>query len=165
MAVSRDANSAAYDFWARKVRARITDPQKRELLAPLEMPYYIGTKRPSLEQDYYEMCDKPNVEITNSPITEIRSNGILAGDEFREFDVIVVCTGYDAVTGGLRTMGIKGKNGVDLNEKWEEGVATHLGMMSSGFPNMYMVYGPQGEASGTLRASRHNLTCLQHQRR
>lgn len=83
--------------------------QKAALLIPEEMPYWIGTKRPSLEQDYYECCDRPNVEITNSPITRFTEAGVVAEDGERPFDVVVVATGYDAVTGGLRTMGVKGK--------------------------------------------------------
>lgn len=90
-----------------------------------------------MEIDYFEMCDQPNVEITNSPITEITETGIVTADgKTREFDIIAMCTGYDAVTGGLRTMGIKGRNGIDLDEKWKDGVVTHLGMMMNGYPNM-----------------------------
>lgn len=62
----------------------------------------------------------------------------------RDFDVVAICTGYDAVTGGLRTMGIKGRDGLDLDEKWKDGVITQLGMLVNGFPNFLMVYGPQG---------------------
>ena len=114
----------------------MTDTKKQELLAPKEAPYYIGTKRPSLEQDYYECADRANVEITNSPITAFTETGITTEEKTQDFDVVAICTGYDAVTGGLRTMGIKGRNGLDLDEKWSTGVVTHLGMMVNGFPNM-----------------------------
>jgi len=128
-----------YDFWARKARARIQNPQKRDLLAPIDPPYFISTKRPSLEQDYYEQIDQDHVEITNSPITEFTETGIRTENgTLREFDIIAVCTGYDAVTGGLRQMGIKGKDGIDLDQKWEEGVATNVGMIVNGYPNMFM---------------------------
>lgn len=94
------------------------------------------------------MCDRPNVEITNSPIVEFTEKGILTGDgKTKEFDVIAVCTGYDAVTGGLRTMGIKGREGLDLGENWKDGVKTLVGMTVHGFPNMYIVYGPQGKSA------------------
>ena len=96
--------------------------------------------------DYYESCDQDHVEITNSALAEFTETGIRTEDGVEhEFDVIAICTGYDAVTGGLRTMGIKGRGGVDVDEKWQEGVLTHLGMMINGFPNMYMIYGPQGK--------------------
>lgn len=94
------------------------DPKKRDLLAPLEPPYYLGTKRPSLEHDYYEMCDRDNVEITNSPITHFTESGIATADKVEDFDIVAVCTGYDAVTGGLMTMNIRGKDGVLLQDKW-----------------------------------------------
>lgn len=133
-----------YDFWVKKTRARIKNPQKRDLLAPLEPPYYMGTKRPSLEQDYYEQCDQSHVEVINSKILEMTETGILAEDGPRDFDIIAIATGYDAVTGGLRTMGITGRDGLALETKWKDGVSTNVGMMVHGFPNMYMVYGPQG---------------------
>ena len=144
--INEDANRVMYDFWAKKTRPRIKDPKKREILAPLEPPYFLGTKRPSLEQDYYEQCDKSHVEVTNSPILEITETGILTKDGARDFDIIAIATGFDAVTGGLKTMGIKGKHGLDLQDKWKDGVQTHLGMMVHGYPNMFMVYGPQGRS-------------------
>lgn len=163
--ISPDANKLAYDFWREKTLPRLKDPKKQEILIPKEAPYYMGTKRPSLEQDYYEMCDKDNVVITNSPIQEFTESGIINGEGETAFDIVAICTGYDAVTGGLRTMGIKGREGRDLDEKWEQGVSTHLGMMVScffndsslptdklqvnGFPNMYIVYGPQAPTSLT----------------
>ncbi|KAK4621443.1 Baeyer-Villiger monooxygenase [Fulvia fulva] len=146
--VDPKANRELYEFWKEKIRARISDPAKRDILAPEEPPYYMSTKRPSLEQDYYESCDRPNVEITDSPIVSFTKTGIVTEDgKERQFDLVAVCTGYDAVTGGLRTMGIKGRNGIDLDEKWKDGVVTNLGMLVNGFPNMFMVYGPQAPTS------------------
>ena len=78
--------------------------------------------------DYYEQCDNPHVDITNSPIVQFTSTGITTEDgKHREFDIVAICTGYDAVTGGLRTMGIKGRGGIDLDEYWKDGISTHLG--------------------------------------
>lgn len=131
--LSKDANREAYKYWCRKTRERISDPRKADILAPKDMPYWISTKRPSLEQDYYEMCDQANVDITNSAIEEVTANGVRTKDgKVYEVDIIALCTGYDAVTGGLRTMGIKGKEGIDLDEKWKDGVITHLGMIANG---------------------------------
>lgn len=107
--VNPKANRAAYNFWREKTLPRLKDSKKAELLIPEEPPYWIGTKRPSLEQDYYEMCDQPHVEITNSPIKSFTETGIVTEEKETAFDVVAICTGYDAVTGGLRTMGIKGK--------------------------------------------------------
>ena len=116
--LDKDANRAAYDYWAQKTRPRIKDPKKRDLLVPLEQPYYYATKRPSLEQDYYEMCDRDNVEITKDPITHFTETRIATGEKTVDFDVVAVCTGYDAITGGLMTMNIRGKESVNLHDKW-----------------------------------------------
>lgn len=98
------------------------------------------------------MISLDSVEITNSPIAEITETGIRTKDgQTRDFDVIAVCTGYDAVTGGLRTMGVKGRGGIDLDQKWSDGVATHLGMSVNGFDNFFMVYGPQGKCESIAR--------------
>ena len=146
--VDPTANRAVYDFWAKKTRARISDPVKRDLLAPLEPQHPFGTKRPSLEQDYYECMDSPNVKIVDMGKTEIlefTKTGITTTDgESHEFDVIILATGYDNYTGAFATMGLKDTNGVELSTRWKDGVHTYLGLMCSRFPNMFMVYGPQG---------------------
>lgn len=85
------------------------------------------------------------MEITNSPILSFTETGIQTEEKHTEFDVVAVCTGYDAVTGGLRKMGIKSRDGVDLDDEWKDGVATNLGMIVHNYPNMFMVYGPQGQ--------------------
>ena len=116
--IDTKANKCAYDYWVSKTRPRIKDPKKRDMLVPLQAPYYIGTKRPSLEQDYFEMCDRDNVEITNSPITHFTETGIATEEKVEDFDIVAICTGYDAITGGLMTMNIKGEDGEFLHDKW-----------------------------------------------
>lgn len=132
-----DANRQAYDFWAKKTRARISDPEKREILAPLEPPHPWGTKRPSLEQDYYEQLDKPEnsvVDVKKNPIVEVKENGIVTKDgKLREFDVIALATGFDSVTGGMKNMGLKDVDGVELSEKWKSGTWSYLGMTCNGY--------------------------------
>lgn len=97
------ANRMAYDFWAKKTRARISDPRKRDLVAPLEPPYPILTKRCPLEQDYYEMLDRENVELINlnaTPIKTFTEKGILTEDGVeREYDFVVLATGFESFTG------------------------------------------------------------------
>ncbi|KAF2687068.1 FAD/NAD(P)-binding domain-containing protein [Lentithecium fluviatile CBS 122367] len=144
----KEANRQAYDFWAKKVRARITDPRKRDILAPLEPPHAFGTKRPSLEQNYYEMLDKPEndvIDIKKTPIVEVTETGIKTEDgKHREFDVIALATGFDSVTGGMKNMGLQDVDGVQLSEKWKNGTWSYLGMSCAGFPNMFFLYGAQG---------------------
>lgn len=102
------ANKEAYDFWAKNVRARIGDPRKRDILAPLEMPHFFGVKRPCLEQNYYEQFNRPNVDvinIKNNPIDEFTETGIKLEDgSHYEFDVIAIATGFDITTGGMTNM-------------------------------------------------------------
>jgi cation diffusion facilitator CzcD-associated flavoprotein CzcO len=140
------ANDEAYNFWARKVRARIRDPRKRDILAPLKKPHVIGGKRPSMEQWYYDIFDQPNVDVVDvktNPIEDIVPTGIRTADGVvHELDIIALATGFDSVTGGLKDMNIRGTQGL-LREKWETGIWTHLGMAVSKFPNFFMIYGPQ----------------------
>lgn len=142
------ANRLAYDFWVKKTRARITNPTKRDLLAPLEPPHPFGTKRPSLEQNFYEICDQDNVHIVDtaaSPIAEITETGILTSDgKHYEVDVIAIATGFDALSGGLKNMGLRDISGVDLAERWEDGVTTYLGLTVHDYPNMFFTYTVQG---------------------
>ncbi|KAF2735081.1 cyclopentanone 1,2-monooxygenase [Polyplosphaeria fusca] len=144
----KDANREAYNFWAKKTRARISDARKRDILAPLDPPHAFGTKRPSLEQNYYEMLDKPEndvVDIKATPIVEVTDSGIKTEDsKLREFDVIALATGFDSVTGGMKNMGLRDIDGVDLSEKWKMGTWSYLGMTCSGYPNMFFLYGAQG---------------------
>lgn len=142
------ANREAYAFWVKKTRERISDPIKRDILAPLEPPHMFGTKRPSLEQDYFEQMDKPEnevVDISKTPVREVTKTGIITEDgKFREFDVIALATGFDSVTGPMKNMGLKGVDGVDLSEKWKTGTWSFLGMAIAGYPNMFYLYGAQG---------------------
>jgi cyclohexanone monooxygenase len=142
------ANRTAYDFWRDKTRARVDDPRTAELLAPTDPPYPFGTKRPSLEQGYYECFNRPGVDLVDlraTPIEAITPTGVrLAGvDDEVGLDVLVLATGFDANTGGLTTIDIRGRDGRSLADTWADGVDTHLGMAVPDFPNLLMLYGPQ----------------------
>jgi cation diffusion facilitator CzcD-associated flavoprotein CzcO len=142
------ANRRAYDFWAKNVRARIGDPVKRELLAPLEPPHPFGVKRPCLEQDYFEQFNRENVDIVDinkTSIVEFTPTGILTSDgTLHEFDVIAIATGFDIVTGGMTHMGLRSVNGTTLEDEWKHSANTYLGTTVSGYPNMFHLYGPHG---------------------
>lgn len=143
----KEANDPTYQFWVKKTRARISDPVKRDILAPLEAPHTFGTKRPSLEQNYYEQLDKPEnevVDVNKTPIEEVTETGIRTSDgRLRDFDVIALCTGFDSVTGGMKAMGLKDVDGVDLSEKWKNGTWSYLGMTCNGFPLVFPSAGCQ----------------------
>ena len=144
--LSEEANRTAYDFWRDKVRARIDDPVTAELLAPTEPPYPFGTKRPSLEQNYYDVFNQDNVSIVDvqsSPIEEITERGVRTTDRHYDVDFLVLATGFDANTGGLTQIDIRDTAGIGLNERWSREVRTHLGLAVDGFPNLLFLYGPQ----------------------
>ena len=148
MLYNKEANRHHYDFWAKKVRARINDPATADVLAPLEPPHAFGTKRPSLEQDFYEQFNRPNVhvvDIKNNPIVEVRPRGLVTADgKLHEVDIIALATGFDSVTGGMKNMGLKDLKGKPLAEKWATGTWSYLGTTCNGFPNMFFLYGAQG---------------------
>ncbi|MCL4117721.1 UNVERIFIED_CONTAM: hypothetical protein GTU68_054301 [Idotea baltica] len=144
--LSEDANRSAYDFWRDKTRARIDDPSVAAILAPTDPPYPFGTKRPSLEQNYYDVFNQPNVhliDLTAEPIQEITPRGIRTNAGAVQLDVLVLATGFDANTGGLTQIEITGLDGRMLSETWSDGVHTNLGLSVTGFPNMIFLYGPQ----------------------
>ena len=141
------ANDYAYEFWRDKVRARINDPALAEKLAPTTPPHPFGVKRPSLEQNYYDVYNQDNVSLVDldeTPIRSVTERGILTADgTARGFDIIVLATGFNSVTGGLTAIDIRGTDGSLLRDKWASGVRAHLGIATAGFPNMLFVYGPQ----------------------
>ncbi|MBI11183.1 MAG: cyclopentanone 1,2-monooxygenase [Rhodospirillaceae bacterium] len=144
--IDEAANRTAYDFWRDKTRARVDDPIVADLLAPIEPPYPFGTKRPSLEQNFYECFNRPNVELVDlraTPVETIEPAGLQTSDALFELDVLVLATGFDANTGGLTAIDIRGTDDRTLADAWAGGVETHLGMSVPGFPNMLMLYGPQ----------------------
>lgn len=141
-----EANRTAYDFWRAKVQARIRDPKLAEQLAPREPPHPFGVKRPTLEQTYYDVFNQDNVRLVDlkaTPILEITPGGVRTADGEYDLDILVLATGFDAVTGGLTQIDIRGVDGVTLKDKWAQGARTHLGMASAGFPNLLFLYGPQ----------------------
>lgn len=142
------ANRIAYEYWKRRVRERVKDPRKAELLAPTEPPHAFGGKRLSLEQDFYDHFNKPNVDVIDiktNPIVAFEPNGIRQEDgTVHDLDVVALATGFDAINGGLKDIAIRGLGGELLTDKWKEGTWTYLGMMSSRFPNFFFTYGPQG---------------------
>jgi cation diffusion facilitator CzcD-associated flavoprotein CzcO len=133
------SNDYAYAFWREKVRARIKNPALWEKLAPTTPPHPFGVKRPSLEQNYYEAFNQDNVAVVDLNDTPI----LTADGTEREFDIIVLATGFDAVSGGLTAIDIRGADGALLRDKWASGVRTHLGIATAGFPNLLFIYGPQ----------------------
>jgi len=144
--LNEEANRLAYEFWRDKTRARIDDPVVADKLAPNDPPHPFGTKRPSLEQWYYEVFNQDNVtlvDVRDEPIEEITPTGVRAGSRDYELDILVLATGFDASTGGLTQIDIRGLSGRSLKDTWCNGVQTYLGFGIPDFPNLLMLYGPQ----------------------
>ncbi|KNZ77867.1 Cyclopentanone 1,2-monooxygenase [Termitomyces sp. J132] len=141
-------NAEMYAFWRKKVLERIRDPEMQRKLAPEKPPHPFGVKRHSLEQSYYEVFNQSNValiDLNENPIIEVVPNGVKTRDGVvHEFDVLVLATGFDAVTGSISQIDIKGTDGVSIGDKWKKGLSTYLGMSVAGYPNMFFPYGPHG---------------------
>ncbi len=141
---TEQANETVAEFVRSKIRETVTDAEVAEMLAPRDHP--LGTKRICIDSNYYETYNRDNVtlvNIRNTPIEEIMPSGLRLedGQEF-ELDTIVFATGFDAMTGALAGMGIRGRDGLPLPEKWAAGPRTYLGLQSAGFPNLFMITGP-----------------------
>ena len=141
-----ESNRLAYEFWRDRTRARIDDPETAGLLAPDDPPHPFGTKRPSLEQWYFDAFNQHNVSLVDlkqEPIDQIQPTGIKTNQRFTELDLLVLATGFDASTGGLTQIELVGTDGRTLREHWADGVNTFLGLNAPCFPNLLMLYGPQ----------------------
>ncbi|WP_198412746.1 flavin-containing monooxygenase [Cryobacterium flavum] len=141
-----EANELVAEFVRKKIREAITDPDVAEQL----LPYYIfGAKRLILGTGYYEAFNRDNVSIVDvkkAPIVCITDSGVETSDGFYELDVLILATGYDAITGGLTSLNPRGRDGVRLRDVWSKGVQSYLGLAVSGFPNMFIMHGPQTPA-------------------
>ena len=138
------ANAVVFEFVPNRIRTIVKDPQTAELLCPGDHP--VGAKRPPLGHFYYETFNRDNVKLVNvrdNPLTEIIATGVRAGANEYAADIIVFATGFDAVTGTLNRLDIRGRDGITLQGRWADGPHTHLGIDVDGFPNLFMVGGPQ----------------------
>lgn len=148
-----ESNAKMYTFWATQTRRRILNERLRDLLVPLSPKAPIGMKRPCLEANYYETFDRGNVElvvIKAEDQMELTETGILYGNTHYDSDYIIWATGFESRAVNLTNMDIQGNRGISLKETWLNKVSTNLGMTVAGFPNMFMVYGPQ---SATVRVN------------
>lgn len=142
--VDRDSNDTISEYVRERIRERVTDPAVAEKLTPTDYPY--GTKRPPFETNYYETYNRDNVtliDVADVPITSVTETGLRTTEAEYNFDVIVLATGFDAMTGPLLEMGIVGRNGQKLSDKWADGPHTYLGLTIHGFPNLFLITGPQ----------------------
>lgn len=143
-----EANKYVSNFVANKIRERVKDQRIAELLIPKD--HGFGMRRVPLETKYYEVYNQDNVSVVDlntTPITRVTPQGIQTSDGLHELDVIIYATGFDAVKGSWNRIDIRGKGGVALKDEWSKGVTTYMGMQCPGFPNFFMLVGPQSGAT------------------
>ena len=142
--VNRQSNALAAEFVRGKIRETVRDPATAELLCPREdLPF--GTKRLCVDTNYYATFNRPNVSLVDvraDPIVEVTPEGVRTGTREFPLDVLVFATGFDAMTGALRSIDVVGRGGLALRDKWEAGPLTYLGLAIHGFPNLFVLAGP-----------------------
>ena len=139
---NKESNETAAEFVRAKIRAIVKDPAVAELLSP---DHVIGCKRPCSDSGYFETFNRSNVtlvDVNKAPIEAIIATGVATTDANYELDCIVFATGFDAMTGTLNRIDIRGKGGIKLKDKWAAGPTTYLGLTTVGFPNLFTMTGP-----------------------
>ncbi|HEX4092253.1 MAG TPA: NAD(P)/FAD-dependent oxidoreductase [Trebonia sp.] len=155
LGMDEEANRTVADFVREKIGSVIEDPQTRAKLVPRDHP--IGTKRPPLDEGYFEVFNRQNVTLVDlkaEPIARVTEHGIATSSAEYPLDVIIFATGFDAVTGALNKIDITGADGRKLKDVWQDGPRTYLGIATAGFPNLFMITGPQSPSvMGTVTIS------------
>jgi cyclohexanone monooxygenase len=141
--LDKAANDTAADYVREKIAEIVRDPEIAKRLQPDNHP--IGSKRICVDTEYYATFNRPNVtlvDIRSAPIEAILPNAVRAGARDYEIDALVLATGFDAMTGSVAKIDVRGRAGQTLNQKWAEGPRTYLGLMSAGFPDLFIITGP-----------------------
>lgn len=142
-ALDPEANRVVHDFVAAKIRERVKDPRVAELLTPKDHPF--ATKRPCVDTGYYDTYNRDNVELLDlraDPLVSFTATGIQTQAASHDFDAVVLATGFDAMTGAIERIDIRGRNGETIKDHWAAGPETYLGLMVAGFPNLFLITGP-----------------------
>lgn len=142
------ANEVVCEFVRNKIRDVVDDPDTAETLCPKTYP--IGAKRLCIDNGYYQMYNRDNVSLVDvkaAPITGFTKTGLTTTHGEHDIDVLVMATGFDAVTGALSRIDITGIDGINLQDKWRDGPTTAFGFMTAGFPNLFMIHGPLSPAA------------------
>ncbi|MCL4129194.1 UNVERIFIED_CONTAM: hypothetical protein GTU68_061351 [Idotea baltica] len=165
-----ELNDEVSEFVRGKIRAIVDDPETARKLMP---DYHFGTKRLILDNGYFETYNRDNVtlvDLREDPIEMFTPSGVqtkLSEDE-HQIDMLVMATGYDAVSGSMLKINPKGRGGVPLNEKWDNRFETYLGMTIAGYPNLFMIHGPTSPGVlytmplGGERQTAWIETCIRH---
>jgi cyclohexanone monooxygenase len=141
--VDKKANDVVAEFLRDRIREIVADPAVAELLCPTTFP--VGAKRLCQSDDYYAMFNRENVtlvDIRSAPVESVYPGGVKTAGQSYDLDVLVFATGFDALTGALFAMDIRGVDGIALQDRWSAGARAYLGVATAGFPNMFIVTGP-----------------------
>ena len=166
---NQEANDTLAEFVREKTRQRINDPKLAELLLPRGYP--IMAKRLCADTGYYETYNRDNVSLVstkNDPIEKITARGIVVAGREYVSDVIIFATGFDAVTGAISRISVTGRGDRDLNDHWEGAPKAYLGLISTGFPNLFFLDGPcaNGALVSPMLLSEHQVEwvdrCIAH---
>lgn len=140
---NQDSNNALAEFVRNKIEQMVDDPDVAAVLKPYD--HAITAKRICVDTNYYATYNRDNVELVDvksDPIQQVTPNGIQTEERFFELDTLVVATGFDAMTGAMLHMDIRGRGGASLRDHWDAGARTYLGLAVAGFPNMFTIAGP-----------------------
>lgn len=141
--MSEQTNELVAEFVRERIRTIVDDPETAEALCPTSHP--IGTKRICVDTDYYETFNRDNVtlvDVAAHPITRVTADGVETKQSHYPLDMLILATGFDAMTGALSRIDIRGHEGVTLEEKWRSGPRSYLGLAVTGFPNLFTITGP-----------------------
>lgn len=143
LAISKEANDTVAEYIRGKIDEIVDNPETARMLKPHDHP--VGTKRICVDTDYYATYNRDNVQLVDvrrSPIQELTPGGLRTAEQEYELDAVVFATGFDAMTGALLAIDIRGREGIALQDKWQEGPRAYLGLSVAGFPNLFTVTGP-----------------------
>ena len=156
-----EVNEAVSEFVREKMRERLKDDRLCDILIPKD--YGFGTHRVPLEVEYLEVFHRPNVELVSvrdNPIDCVTPDGLrLADGTEHKFDVLILATGFDAGTGALTRMDIRGRDGCSLTEQWGSDIRTTMGLQIHGYPNLFTTAAPLAPSAALCNMT----TCLQQQ--
>lgn len=144
IATDAAANEEAANFIRRKISEIVTDPETARKLTPTD----LYARRPLCDSGLYETFNLPNVSlirIDENPIAHFTEKGVVTADgALHELDILILATGFDAVDGNYKRTDIRGRDGLQLKDHWADGPSSYLGVATAGFPNMFMILGPNG---------------------
>jgi cyclohexanone monooxygenase len=165
-----ESNRVAGDFVIRKMLSEVDDPDVRDMLTPKGYPFFA--KRPPLDHGYFKTFNRKNVHLVDinerEPIVEITPTGIRTTRQHYEFDIIVLATGFQAYTGAQEALPIRGQGGLLLKDKWETVSSSIMGVFVAGFPNLFMITGPQAPFANLPTSieenSKYIVNCIRRMR-